>query len=251
MEWGSLREADSLPLREFKDKKEREIYFLVQDVGRKIEAPEWLREDVFRFLRRVREKRSSIQAFLATRRAGAIKLHDWKFVLATYYVLSKNRGLYDLAESIGNMKCEDEVPCYRSKKLKDRHFYRYMVALEDIYRILNQETDDHGKEIEEIIRRICQKLRLPPAVLGKAIEKSRRLANDLDGSHPRNIAVASILIGVHVVHGPDEVKKTRKRMVKELGIAESSIRAVIQRVPIELFEVVYCIFYRLVPASAQ
>jgi len=240
-EWES--KIHHAPMRLFSDRREREIYFLVQDVGRKIEAPEWLREDVFRFLRRVREKRSSIQAFLTTRRAGAVKLHDWKFVLATYYVIARRRGLSDLAEHIAEMKCEGDTPCYRSKKLKDKHFYRYMVALEDVYRILNQETDNHGKEIEEIIRRICAKLGLSNSVLEKSFEKLEKLMKELDGSHPRNIAVASVLVGVHVIRGPEEVKRTKERMIKELKIPESSIREIMRRVPDGVFEVVYCIFY--------
>jgi len=87
-------------MRLFTDRRDREIYSLVQAIGEGIGAPEWLREDVFRFLRRVRERKSGIQAYLTRRREGAIRLHDWKFVLATYYVLSMKKGLYGLAEQI-------------------------------------------------------------------------------------------------------------------------------------------------------
>jgi len=228
---------------ELRDKRDREIYQLGRSVGERIGAPRWLQEEVFQFLRRVRQNKGSIQAFLTTRRAGAIKLHDWKFVLATYYVIARRRRLNDLAEHIAEMKCENNTPCYRSKKLKDNEFYRYVGVLEDVYRILYQESFDYRREVEEMIRRICAKLGLPPAVLGKAIEKSRRLANDLDGSRPRNIAVASVLAAVNVVHGPEEVKRTRERMIKELKIPESSIREILRRVPDGVFEVVYCIFY--------
>jgi len=248
-EW--LSKIHHSPLRrEFRDKKDKEIYLLVQSVGAEIGAPRWLREEVFQFLRKAKEKKSSIQSVLSRRRQGAIKLHDWKFVLATYYVLSKKRGLYDLAESIGSMKCGDEVPCYRSKKLKDDTFYRFMTTLEDVYRILTQENFDYRREVEEAIRRICQKLTLPPAVLDKAIEKSKRLVNDLGGSRPRNVAIASLLAATNVVSGPEEVKRARERMIKELKIPESSIREIMRRVPDGVFEVVYCIFYRLVSSSA-
>jgi len=248
-EW--QRKIHHAPMKRFMDRWDREIYSLVQSVGTEIGAPRWLREEVYHFLRRIREKKAFLKAFLPSRRAGAIKLHDWKFVLATYYVLSKNRGLYDLAESIGNMKCEDDVPCYGSKKLKDEQFFRYMVTLEDVYRILYQESFDYRREVEEAIRRICEKLRLPPTILEKALEKAEKLINDLRGAHPRNIAAASVLIAIYVLYGPDEMRRIKKRMIKELGLAESSIRTVRQRVPIEHFEVVYCIFYRLVPASVQ
>jgi len=248
-EW--QRKIHHAPMRLFTDRRDREIYLLVQSVGKRIGAPDWLREDVFSFLRRVRERKSGLQALLTWKRQGAIKLDNWKFILAAHYVLSKKRGLYDLAESIGKMKCEDEVPCYKSKKLKDNEFYRYMVTLEDVYRILTQERFDYRREVEEAIRRICMKLRLSPTVLEKSFEKLEKLMKELDGSRPRNIAVASILAATHVVHGPEELKKTRERMVKDLQIPESSIREIMRRVPDGVFEYFVCIFYRLVPASAQ
>jgi Transcription initiation factor TFIIIB, Brf1 subunit/Transcription initiation factor TFIIB len=227
------RKIHHSPLMELRDRRDREIYSLTQAVGDQLKAPEWLKEDVLQFLLKIRRKKSTIQSALTRRRQGAIKLHDWKFVLAAYYVIARKRGLYDLADRIAKTKCEDEVVCYKSKKLKDAQFFRFMVVLEDIYRLLNSESnsesDNTTKEIEEMIRLFCTRLSLPITVLGKAIRKSKGLVEYLQGRRPRNIAAVSVLLSVAELYGDEKMLQVKKEMVKELGVPESSLRNILRK----------------------
>jgi len=104
-----------------------------------------------------------------------------------------------------------------------------MTALEDVYRLLNSESDDISKEIEEMIRLFCTRLSLPITVLGKAIRKSKGLVEYLQGRRPRNIAAVSVLLSVAELYGDEKMLQVKKEMVKELGVPESSLRNILRK----------------------
>ncbi len=114
-EWESKRQHEVLI-----SEKDKRLYSAVWNVGEKIGAPRWLRQDVVEFLKKI-DKIKCLAGY-----SGSILKE--KFVLAVYYVLALKRGLTGLAEYISGMECGDGDPCYATRRIKDKEFGKYKIV---------------------------------------------------------------------------------------------------------------------------
>ena len=128
-EWNRKRHHEIM-----NDVKDKKLFSMVWTVGEMINAPRWLREDVYQLLGKLKGE-LRLHRYL---RNKPIKPYNEKFILATYYVVSKQRGYPEIAQRIGEMDCGSNTPCYISNKRKDREFYRYTHTIYIAWSILNE-----------------------------------------------------------------------------------------------------------------
>lgn len=146
--------------------RDRKLYRIVWDVGEKINAPKWLRMEVFRFYKVM----PRIKAENLIRRDLP---KNFKAVLAVYYVLSYIFKLYDTLDNIKSMDCGDGVPCWASRRKHDKMFRKY-VNTARLY-LLHIYKSKLERRPEDIIRYYSSKFNfIPEAVVEKAVEIARK-----------------------------------------------------------------------------
>ena len=224
-EWESKRRHGVLV-----EEKDRRIRSVVYRVGKRVNAPQWLYEDVIDFIKKAVKAKGK----LILGRNNNFSVHNEKFVLAVFYVLSLKRGLTGLAESIGKMKCYNDVPCYLSRRLKDREFHKYMTLVMKLWFIMNRrsgyfdEAKNYVNYFVEIVRRVDSELDIIKIVT-EATQLLRKYNNRIGTFRPRNFAAAIVVASIASVYGEGKANVVLRSLIKNCSINETSVRNILKK----------------------
>ncbi len=220
-EWDSKRHYEVLV-----EEKDRKLKSVVYSIGKRIGAPQWLCEDVIRFIKRATKAKTRIPGFKST------SFYREKFLLAVFYVLSLKRGLVGLAESIGKMKCGNS-PCYASRRRKNKEFHKYVVLALKAWSVLYRsnyinEVKNYIRYFGNIIREFNDEVDVIK-VIAKALYLLKKLDKGISGYKPKNLAVAFLVKAVSDVYDENKANRVLRILIEECGVNRLSIRNILKR----------------------
>lgn len=210
VEWNKKRHHEVM-----NDVKDKKLFSLVWSVGESINAPRWMREEVLRLLMKMKEE-LRLHRYL---RNKPIKPYNVKFILATYYVVAKQRGFIEFAWKIGKMDCGNNTPCYVTNKRKDREFYRYTHTVYTAWSILNEI--DYNEEVKSHIRLFINNINIDINVVKHALELLEKVINYRP--NPRNLAAALIVWATKELYGEEKAKEIEKQLTEKCDIPSMSL----------------------------
>ncbi len=225
-EWDSKRHYEVLV-----EDKDRKLKSVVYCIGKRIGAPQWLCEDVIRFIKRATMAKTRIPGFKST------SFYREKFVLAVFYVLSLKRGLVGLAESIGKMKCGNS-PCYTSRRRKDKEFHKYIVLALKAWSVLYRsnyinEVKNYIRYFGSIIREFNGGIDVI-RVIAKALDLLKKLDKGIGGYKPKNLAVALLVKATSIVYDEDKANHVLRILIEKCGVSKLGIRSILKRLQINI-----------------
>lgn len=215
-EWESKRQHEVLV-----SDKDKRLWTTIWDVGEKIDAPKWIREEVFWFYKKARVLKTQPMF-----KSKTLYLND-KCIRAVYYVVAKKRGEHGLAEKIASMPCNQSgEPCYVNRKRGDPDFKKYLkIALRYASVIYPNNRRDPLALINEAARKIGGIV--PEVVYRRAKELALRLHIHLSGRNPATVAAACIKLALDEVM-PENSKPIFSYICSVLKVSNITVQNLIE-----------------------
>lgn len=211
-EWESKRQHEV-----FISDKDRRLWSTIWNVGEKIGAPKWIRDEVFWFYKKARALKTHPMF-----KSKTLYLND-KCIRAVYYVIAKKRGEHEFAEKIAFMPCDQSgEPCYVNRKKGDPAFKKYLkVALRYASVIYPNHRRDPVLLINEIVRRKTGVI--PESVYRRAKEIALKLQAFLSGRSPGTIVATCFKLALDEIM-PENSKPIFSYICSILKVSEISVR---------------------------
>lgn len=210
-EWNSKRQSEV-----FISQKDRRLWTTIWSVGEKLNAPKWLREEVFWFYKKARVLKTQPMF-----KGKGLHLNE-KCIRVVYYVVAKKRGEYGFAEKIASEPCDTSGnPCYINRKKGDPEFKRYLrVALRYASVIYPNHKRDPITLFDKIVRRNTL---IPEMVYKRAKEIMVKIQGLQSGRNPTTVMATCIKLALDELM-PHNSKPIFNYVCTLLKVSELSVK---------------------------
>ncbi|MEM1695159.1 MAG: hypothetical protein QXQ90_01025 [Desulfurococcaceae archaeon] len=215
---------------EYERKKHHEVYVSEDDrrlmgmmwrVGKEINAPEWLINEAFWFVKKARVLKTKLEF-----KGKSLYPFKEKYVYAIYFVLSHKYGLFNIASRIASMRCnESGEQCYISRKKGDKEFRQYLRSIRHFASyIYPNRARDPVILLDEIV---AQYRLLPDVIYKKAREYALKMRNLMSGRKTQTVVAAAIKMALDEVI-PSKSSYIMAQICRLLNVSEPSIKNLIK-----------------------
>ncbi|MEM4924782.1 MAG: hypothetical protein QXE70_10500 [Ignisphaera sp.] len=215
---------------EYERKKHHEVFISEDDrrlmgmlwrVGKEINAPEWLINEAFWFVKKAKVLKTKLEF-----KGKPFYPFKEKYIYAIYFVLSHRYGLFNIMSKIASMRCnENGEQCYVSRKKGDKEFRQY---LRSIRHFASYIYPNGARDPVILLEKIVNQYRLLPDVIyKKAREHVLKMRNLMSGRKTQTIVAAAIKLALDEVI-PNKSNHIITQICHLLNISKPSIKSLIK-----------------------
>jgi hypothetical protein len=203
--------------------RDRRLWVAVWNVGERIGAPKWLREEVFWFYKKARALKTRPEF-----KGIGLHVNKEKYVLVVYYVIARKRGLLSFAEQIASMPCNASgEPCYVNRKKGDKEFKKFLKIVLRYASVIypNNYVRDPVTIIDNLMRQEYNLI--PEIVYRRAKEIAVKIQPQMGGRKTNTVVAACVKIALDELM-PEKAKPLFSYICSVLKVSELSVKNFIE-----------------------
>lgn len=200
---------------------DRKLMSAIRRVGSSVDAPLWLVNDVFWFLKKVRALKTRSEF-----KGKPFYPFKDKYLYAVFFVLSLNFGLLSVSSKIASMPCNERGErCYVSRKRGDKEFRKYMKSVR--YFMAHLYPDRKGDPLVLLDEAFRKYRVIPDVVYKRAREHAIVMRRQLNGRRPQTIAAAAVVVALGEVM-PDNAHHIVSQVCKMFNVSGPSVKSLVK-----------------------
>lgn len=208
----------------FVEPSQKKLFATVWRIGKSLGAPDQLIREVFYFLLKAKQLKSSLRNELANK---PVYVTSEKYIKAVFLVFAQRYGLDSLARKIMLMPCnENGDPCYASRKRGDPEFRKYLRA---VNYFASQIYQSNHKDPLIILDRLKSKYPhlLDEKIVARARDYISLLRANFSGKKAQTIVATAVVLATMEV-SPENANSMLKVVCDALRVSDSSVKLTIK-----------------------